>query len=63
MEEISNSTKENCAICENERWVCENHPNIAWPGMTGKEECCGGAGMPCVCNPLRQVDELHRNNQ
>jgi len=36
----------NCDICNDELWVCENHDCIPW------EDCgCGGAGMPCVCNP------------
>lgn len=39
-----------CTICEDTGWVCENHPKVAWAGITGKKECCGGAGEPCVCN-------------
>ena len=36
----------NCDICNDELWVCENHDCTPW------EDCdCGGAGMPCVCNP------------
>ena len=37
-----------CEICNGEGWVCENHPNNEW--NEGNPECCGGAGMPCVCN-------------
>ena len=37
-----------CEICNGEGWVCENHSDKPW--LEG--ECCGGAGMPCVCNPL-----------
>ncbi len=38
----------NCLNCEDNRWVCEEHPNTSWDGGDG---CCGGAGMPCVlCN-------------
>lgn len=37
-----------CAICKGELWVCENHPDKAWGYGDG---CCGGAGMPCKCNP------------
>jgi hypothetical protein len=37
-----------CHRCEDARWVCENHPNKPWGG---KENNCGGAGMPCPdCN-------------
>ncbi len=36
-----------CANCDGEGWVCENHPEVPWCEGDG---CCGGAGMPCVCN-------------
>lgn len=36
-----------CANCDNEGWVCENHPEVPWGDGDG---CCGGAGMPCKCN-------------
>jgi hypothetical protein len=36
-----------CTNCQDEGWVCEKHPNKPWRGGKG---CCGGAGMPCVCN-------------
>lgn len=39
-----------CPICLGDLWVCENHPDVPW--MTGRE-CCGGAGMPCVCNTVQ----------
>lgn len=35
-----------CPICKGSRFVCENHPRLAWPS-----ECECGAGDPCpVCN-------------
>ena len=35
-----------CPICKGSRFVCENHPRLAWP-----DECDCGAGDPCpVCN-------------
>src|SRR5688572_22235658 len=35
-----------CPICKGDRFVCENHPRLAWPS-----ECGCGAGDPCpVCN-------------
>lgn len=42
-----------CPKCDDEGWVCENHPEKAWAGGNG---CCGGAGAPCKCSPL------HRDN-
>lgn len=38
-----------CANCDGEQWVCENHPEVPW--RQGDGCSCGGAGMPCVCNP------------
>src|SRR5579872_2603216 len=49
--EIHRCPNPECAICQGEGWVCENHPNVAWLGGDG---CCGGAGMPCGCNPDAQ---------
>lgn len=38
-----------CRNCSG--WVCENHLDTPWPGLTDAE-CCGGAGSPCpVCDP------------
>jgi hypothetical protein len=35
-----------CPTCKGDRFVCENHPRLAWPS-----ECDCGAGDPCpVCN-------------
>lgn len=49
-----------CGICQDEEWVCENHPNEAWPSL-----CQCGAGMPCPnCNsppkelrPIKQTTD------
>ncbi len=41
-------TEQVCKICEDEGWVCENHPENSWAG--GNQKCCGGAGKPCECN-------------
>lgn len=43
-----------CANCDNQGWVCEDHAEVPWGDGDG---CCGGAGEPCVCNPI------HRNNR
>lgn len=37
---------EACSACGGCRWVCESHPDKAWPGG-----CACGPGMPCTCNP------------
>lgn len=40
-----------CRNCAGMEWVCENHADHPWSGLTGEAECCGGAGAPCpVCN-------------
>ena len=48
-----------CASCCGCGWVCENHPDKPWSGYMPKDfiECCGGAGMPCQCNPLSAKTE------
>jgi hypothetical protein len=39
-----------CPICDDYRWVCENHPERPWEGPRACD--CGGAGAPCpACNP------------
>jgi hypothetical protein len=39
---------QHCAQCDDQRWVCENHPDR--PAF-GPRACECGAGMPClVCN-------------
>ncbi len=39
-----------CPICHGARFVCENHPRLAWP-----DECSCGAGDPCpVCNAIAE---------
>ena len=36
-----------CAICHDEGWVCEEHPDRAWGEVKG---CGGGAGIRCACD-------------
>lgn len=33
-----------CLICNDEKWVCEDHQKSPW------DDHCGGAGIPCVCS-------------
>ena len=58
-----------CLNCNDEGWVCENHPSSPWMG--GDATCCKdedpgrewgcGAGAPCkVCNPSDR-DNMPRN--
>ncbi len=47
--EKGNDPSKLCKICKGEGFVCENHPKIAW-GYG--DNCCGGAGSPCECNPI-----------
>jgi hypothetical protein len=35
-----------CPRCQDQRWVCEEHPERVWP-----HEECAGPGVPCpACN-------------
>ena len=52
-------TEEMCQNCDNHRWVCENHPDLPWDGVSSSADACGcGAGMPCPeCNPCGGRDD------
>lgn len=41
----------NCEKCNDTGWVCENHPDKPWETGEDNDCDCGGAGMPCECNP------------
>jgi hypothetical protein len=51
-----------CPICKGARFVCENHPRLAWPS-----ECDCGAGDPCpICNsadPPAMPDNFVRDEE
>ena len=47
--EIDDADSE-CPYCLGTGWVCENHTDRPWLDGVGCH--CGGAGMPCTCNPL-----------
>ncbi len=37
-----------CANCDDYKWVCENHPDKVWGGLSSEPNVCEcGAGMPC----------------
>lgn len=42
-----------CVKCDNTGWVCENHGELPWDGISVRFDAChcGGAGAPCKCNP------------
>jgi hypothetical protein len=46
----------NCQKCEGTGWVCENHPDLSFDHSDNSCKC-GGAGMPCVCNPAGKIPE------
>ena len=39
-----------CPVCQGLLWICEAHPDQPW-----EHDGCGGAGLPCVCNPKGEV--------
>lgn len=40
-----------CGKCDGQGWVCENHADKPWGGMSERDDACScGAGMPCKCN-------------
>lgn len=45
-----------CPVCEDAAWVCENHEDRPWGGVSDSPRACEcGAGSPCPkCN---QCDE------
>lgn len=39
-----------CRNCADAVWVCENHPDRPWGGLSAHPEACEcGAGAPCPC--------------
>lgn len=52
----------NCKNCKGCEWVCENHTNKPWDGMSDHKTACGcGAGQPCdFCNPLSNANVEHK---
>lgn len=48
-----------CRLCEDTRWVCEQHPDRPWSGMNLTPNACPdgciGPGEPCpLCHPQAQ---------
>ena len=43
--------RKRCKNCDSTGWVCEDHKNRPFEGMSDNGCECGGAGMPCnECN-------------
>ena len=40
-----------CKNCDETGWVCEEHTDKPWGGMSVRADACncGGAGQPCRC--------------
>ena len=48
-----NGVKMACRVCDDGRWVCEDHVDKPWGGASDGKDAChrGSAGMPCpICN-------------
>lgn len=48
-----------CRVCDNTGWVCENHPDRPWDTLR-EDSCTCGAGMPCRVCQLELVLEACR---
>jgi len=48
-----------CLVCDNNGWVCEEHPDRPWRGTSRRADACDcvRVGMPCQCNPCGGIDE------
>ncbi len=44
--EMPRTHVEDCPMCQNARWVCEEHPDQDGGHGIGGKRKCGGAGMP-----------------
>jgi hypothetical protein len=47
------STTDECQTCHGAEWVCELHPDLAWSGVSLRDDACPkgciGPGMQCQC--------------
>lgn len=51
---VQSATDRHCLICGGQGWVCENHPERPWAGVsTAANACECGPGMPCACTGLQ----------
>jgi hypothetical protein len=44
-----------CPLCGGEGWTCEVHAGRLINHALPDGQRCGGAGVACVCNPLRAL--------
>lgn len=52
---------ERCDYCDDTGWVCENHGDLPWDGVSSRFDACacGGAGAPCSrCNQSGTMDKV-----
>lgn len=52
---------ERCAYCDDTGWVCEDHADLPWDGVSSRFDACscGGAGAPCArCNPAGDMAKI-----
>ena len=50
--------KQLCKNCDSTGWVCEDHENLPFEGMSDNGCKCGGAGKPCPkCNEAANIDK------
>jgi len=52
-ETIAAAVNPDCWFCGGEGWVCENHGDRPWGGISTRADACDcGAGMPCHCTDM-----------
>lgn len=50
------SAIEPCRVCDGEQWVCENHRDRPWGGLSSRPDACEcGAGSPCGACDLERA--------
>lgn len=51
---VENAADPDCQICGGAAWVCEDHPDRVWDGVSNSTTACtcGAAGAPCRCTGM-----------
>lgn len=49
-------TTPHCPRCQGSGWVCENHEDRPSDVVSDGGCSCGGAAVPCVCNPEAEFE-------
>lgn len=52
-----------CEVCDDTGWVCENHRDVPWGGVSSRADACEcGAGAACdVCNEHGGLERCAQN--